>query len=120
MLTELANEDLAHPIPRLNVIDIHGVLKAGGTDLVVVIASPLGADDYSRRRLLQKLANYAAFICSDDYAEQVGEPRPENTTIVVNIHGGSDPEIFQLLEAWRPDALAAHAGFRVEPYSSEQ
>ena len=114
MSDTLANEDLAHPIPRLDVIDVHGLLKAGGSDLVVVIASPLCADDYSQRRLLRKLANYAAFVGAADFAEQFGKPTPESTTIVVNIHVGSAPEIFRTLEAWRPNALVARASFRVE------
>ena len=81
---------------------------------MIVIASPLGADDYSRSRLLQKLGHYALFIASEGYAEQFGRPTPQNTTIVVNIHSGSAPEVFQLLEAWRPSAWAADVGFRIE------
>lgn len=109
-----SNDDLNHPIPRLGVIDIHGFLKTGGTDLVVVIGSPLEADDNSRSRLLQKLGNYAAYIGSSEYADQFGRPTPENTTIVVNIHPGSSPKVFELLELWRPHAVAAHANLRIE------
>lgn len=64
--------------------------------------------------MLQKLANYAAFITSEGFAEQFGGPTLQNTTIVVHIHSGSAHEVFQLLEAWRPNAWAVNAGFRVE------
>ena len=111
---ELPNEELDHPIPRLDVIDIHGVLKSGGTDLVIVIASPLAADEYSQLRLVRKLNNYIEFIGSKGYAQQFGVPTPENTAIVVNIHTGSAPEVFHLLEQCQPRVQASNASLSFE------
>jgi hypothetical protein len=111
---EMQDYEPSSPIPRLSVIDVHGVRKSGGSDLLVVIASPLKNDDHSVKRLSQKLNNYIEAIASKGYAEKYGEPTPSNTSIVVDIHPDSDPEIFRLLEQYRPKVEAVHASLRVE------
>jgi hypothetical protein len=50
--------DVTHPIPNLEVIDIHATKKGGGADLVVIVASPLRADARSMFRLARKLDAY--------------------------------------------------------------
>lgn len=40
-------DDPDHPIPALRYIDINSVKKDGGSDLVIIIASPLKSDPYS-------------------------------------------------------------------------
>jgi hypothetical protein len=119
-ITAMANADLVdeeseHPIPRLSVIDVQGVRKGGGSDLNLVIATPLMADEHSKQRLLQKLDNYVRAVSSSGYSAQYGEPTPSNTSIVVHIHPKSHPDVFRLLEKYRPKVAAAGASFQVKP-----
>jgi len=98
----MQNEDLysydeSHPIPDLTVVDINGVRKDGGSDLVIIIASPLQAEERSLRRLLKKIEVYLGFIQSDQFQKESGTPSPERTKIVVKIHPDSAPEAFELL-----------------------
>jgi hypothetical protein len=94
-------DDSRHPIPRVDVCDVRGVRKGGGADLVVVIATPVKNDLRSRQRLTEKIRNYLGFIASDTFAAECGAPSPQNTSIAVHIHPGSDPEFFAFLEECR-------------------
>jgi len=96
-------DDPDHPIPALKYIDINSVKKVGGSDLIIIIASPLKSDPYSQNRLLDKIQGYLSHIQSSDFIAESGVPNPENTNIVVKIHEDSEPLIFQLLhkcERW--------------------
>src|SRR6185312_12987558 len=98
-----AQDDSAHPIPSLAVIDVMSVKKGGGADLFVVVASPLMADARSQTRLLDKLQGYLSYLGSPEFRAEAGVPSPDNTNIVVKLHPGSAPEIRSLLarsEAW--------------------
>lgn len=71
--------------------------------MIIIIASPLKSDPYSQNRLLDKIQGYLSHIQSPDFIAESGVPRPENTNIIVKIHGDSEPLIFQLLskcESW--------------------
>jgi hypothetical protein len=72
--------DSEHPIPRVDALDIHAVRATGGSDLVVVVAAPLCADERSQQRLLSKIENYLRFLGSAEYAQKCGKPTPENST----------------------------------------
>ena len=101
--SEETYDDPDHPIPALKYIDINAVKKGGGSDLVIIIASPLKSDPYSQNRLLDKIQGYLAHIQSSDFIAESGMPSPENTNVIVKIHEQSEPLIFQLLskcESW--------------------
>jgi carbamate kinase len=103
-------DDPGHPIPSLTYLEVCTILKNGGAELHIVIAKPLGADEYSLTRLLDKIEAYLGYIRSDDFKQQAGEPSPENTTIIVDIHPESSDEAFNLLEksvSWVYDNGAA-------------
>lgn len=87
-----------HPIPNLDVIDINAVKKAGGSDLTIVVATPLQGDRRSLERLLRKVERYLEFIRTDAFISESGTPSPENTNIIVKIHADSSPLAFELLE----------------------
>lgn len=89
--------DEDHPIPDLDVVDINTVKKGGGSDLFIVIATPLRGDRRSLERMLRKIERYLEFIKSDQFSAESGKPTTENTNIVVKIHPDSDPAAFQLL-----------------------
>lgn len=95
---DLVGADSNHPIPDRGVIDINTVKKSGGSDLFIVIASPLCADRRSLERLLRKLELYLEFLGTDEFRSASGIPTPDNTRIIVRIHPDSDPRAFDLLE----------------------
>ena len=100
---DMENHDLyaldnEHPIPNLDVIDINTVKKTGGSDLFIVVATPLSDDRRSLERLLRKIENYLEFLQSDGFRTENGVPNPENTSIVVKMHPDSSASAFGLLE----------------------
>ncbi len=107
-------DDPTHPIPALAALDVHGVKIGDGSDLGIVIASPMKADEYSQRRLLSKIENYLGFISSPAYREEFGAPTAENTAVVIHIHRSSESAIFELIERCKPWVLDNHATLRVE------
>jgi hypothetical protein len=90
--------DQDHPIPNLNVVDVNTVKKGGGSDLFIVIASPLAGDHRSLKRLLRKVERYLEFLNSKSFQSASGVASPDNTRIVVRLHPASDPAAFELLE----------------------
>lgn len=95
--SDLYSYDESHPIPDLEVIDVNGVRKDGGSDLVMIVASPLKADERSLRRLLRKIEVYLNFVQSEQFRAEAGTPAPENTRIIVKINRDSCHEAFDLL-----------------------
>ena len=94
-LADMLEDDPNHGIPCVTALDVQSVWKHGGSDLHVVIAKPLEADDRSRERLMAKVENYLNFINGPDYAAQCGAPDPQNTRLVVSLH----PEMNPVVEA---------------------
>lgn len=75
------DHDDLHPIPSLDVVDINVVKHGGGSDLIIVIASPLQDDVRSLERLLRKIERYLEFAKSPDFEAQSGMATTENTKI---------------------------------------
>lgn len=90
-------DDPDHPIPSLTHLEVCTILKGGGADLHIVISKPLESDEYSLTRLLDKIEGYLGHIQSCEFTDQAGEPNPDTTSIIVNIHPKSSDEAFQLL-----------------------
>jgi len=113
--SELPAQDPAHSIPDLGVIDVNVVRRSGGSDLFIVVASPLAGDEYSLSRLLRKIEAYLEFTNSSEFIEESGLPSPENTRIVVKLHPESSPLAAELVlrnVAW---ALNNGVTLAVEP-----
>src|SRR5262249_21584868 len=72
------------------------------SDLLIVVASPLKADDRSQQRLLDKIAIYLRYVRSPEYEAQCGPPSRGKTCITVHLHPDSDGVILDLLERCRP------------------
>jgi hypothetical protein len=106
--------DESHPIPKLNVIDIIGTRRGGGADLVVIVASPLGADARSVFRLCTKLDGYLHEIGTEEWRQEHGAPTPESTRILLNLHPQSDPVIPKMLDSYRGWAQSRGARLCVE------
>ncbi|MDR7099280.1 hypothetical protein J2X04_001627 [Lysobacter niabensis] len=108
------DDDPDHPIPSLAVLDVAAILKDGGADLTVVIASPLHSDERSLTRLLDKIQGYLGHIQSPEFRAEAGTPNPGNTTIKVLIHPDSCIEAFDLLDRSKDWVLANDATLKVE------
>lgn len=89
--------DLEHPIPDLNLVDVHTVLVTGGSDLFIVVAQRLHGDPRSLRRLLRKIENYLGFVASEQFALLSSPATVDNTRLVVKLPSDSDPRVFELL-----------------------
>jgi hypothetical protein len=107
-------DDPSHPIPAIAAIDIQVVKKGGGSDLVIVIASPLQSDERSQRRLLDKISLYLGFLSTPDFQASSGVATPENTSIIVQIHPASDIVVLELLERCKPWVLSSNATLQVK------
>ena len=96
--------DHSHPIPNLDVVDLNVVKDTGGSDLIVIIASPLQGDERSLERLMRKLERYFGFSRTAAFIAESGFATVENTRVLVHIHPRSCRAAFLLLE--RSKALA--------------
>ena len=95
-------DDPTHPIPSTSALDVHVIKKSGGSDLLIVVASPLQADERSQQRLLDKIAIYLRYVRSPEYEAQCGPPSRGKTCITVHLHPESAGVILDLLERCRP------------------
>ena len=95
-------DDPNHPIPSVANADVIASRTGGGAELVVVIASPLDADERSQQRLLAKFDSYLGFIHSDEFRQEFGAPSADQVLIRVIINPESHPAILDLLERCRP------------------
>ena len=112
-------DDPSHPIPSISALDVHGIKKGGGSDLLIVVASPLQADVRSQQRLLDKIDIYLRYIRSDEYKNKYGAPSSDNTCIIVRLHAGSDPLILDLLERCKPWAAENLCRIEVSPLDED-
>ncbi len=111
---DILADDVSHPIPQVDICDIHAVREGGGADLVIVIATPIKNDYRSRQRLMKKVENYLGYITSKAFAKEHGSPSRENTSIKVQIHPDSENEILVLLEQCRGWIEDNHARLEIK------
>ena len=89
---ELLLDDETHPIPFVRNIDIMARnKKIDSVVMVVVIASPLQADERSQYRFLIKVENYLDYVNGADFAAEFGSPAAGRILIQVSLHDDSDP-----------------------------
>ncbi len=107
-------DDPSHPIPYVFNLDVNGIKKSGGSDLVVIVASPLADDERSLNRLMKKIEMYIRFISSNEFLTESGVPTPANTFIRVKLHTGSSPMARELLFRCHDWVRANNATLEVE------
>jgi hypothetical protein len=107
-------DDPTHPIPSLTSLDIQAVKIGGGSDLVIVVASPLQSDEKSQRRLLSKIGIYLSFLSTPEFEASSGVATPQNTSIIVQLHPASDNVIFELIDRCKPWVLSKNASLQVK------
>jgi hypothetical protein len=108
-------DDPTHPIPSVTALDVQAIKCGGGSDLTIVVASPLQSDERSQRRLLDKIEIYLNYLKTPEYQDGSGVATAENTTIIVRLHPGSDPVIHELLERCKDWVSKGHATLVVTP-----
>jgi hypothetical protein len=108
-------DDPHHPIPSTTALDVHGIRKGGGSDLIIIVAAPLGGDERSQQRLLAKIENYLRYIRSPEYLQECGPPGRDRTCIVVRLHPESDPLILDLLQRCEPWVATNLSDLKVVP-----
>lgn len=111
---EVGYDDPSHPIPSIYVLDIEDVKKTGGSDLTIIIGSPLLADERSQRRLLDKIRIYLKYLKTEEFQSRSGIATTENTSIIIKIHSDSDAAIFELIEKCKPWVRANAASLKME------
>jgi hypothetical protein len=112
-------DDPDHPVPSVNSLDVRCVKKGGGSDLYLVVASPLGGNQRDLERLLQKLENYLAFIQSSQCTAEAGLATPENTRIIAKVHPDSSPLVFELLRRNTSWVANNGASLQLEPLENQ-
>jgi hypothetical protein len=112
------DDDQSHPIPNMGVVDLIAESKSGEIQLLIIVASPLQADQRSQTRLLDKIGGYLGYVSSSEFREQFGAPSPNKTSIVVKLHPNSAPVIRELLASchdWVGDNNAALSVEELDP-----
>jgi hypothetical protein len=107
-------DDPGHPIPSPAALDVVTILRDGGADLFIIVASPLAADHYSLSRLQDKIEGYLIHIQSAEFQAEAGAPTPNSTTIKVLLHPSSSPEAYDFLDRSKDWVLDNHATLKVE------
>jgi hypothetical protein len=93
-------EDVNHPIPRLDTLDVH-VNTDKGAYVGIVIASPLKNDDLSKARLQRKIEVSLEFFLSSEYRALHGAPCRTQSRLWINVHSDTDAEMLALIEHYR-------------------
>ncbi len=100
---EWLEDDPDHPVPKVDNLDVQTIKLGGGSDLYLIVASPLGGGERDLRRLMAKLENYLTFLQSSKCIGEAGFATIENTRILVKVHPDSSELAFELLrrnETW--------------------
>ena len=92
------DQDLSHPIPRLDTLDV--LLESDKAARVgIVIASPLQDDTRSRVRFERKLELCLQYFWRPTFSERYGAPTPASAQLYISIHAGSHPAMMDLVNA---------------------
>jgi hypothetical protein len=106
------DEDLSHPIPRLDTLD--ALLETDqGARIAVVIATPLLHDPVSRARLQRKFEISMAYYASSEFRNKHGPPNPTHCKMYWNIHARSDAQMIELIEQFRPQLESNGVAFEL-------
>ena len=95
-------------------IDLMGVRKGGGADLVILVDMALEDDEHSQRVLLDKIDAYLRFANSAEFSVQCGKPNALSTAVVIRCLKPPGPLITGLVESCKPWAADNHVSIRLE------
>lgn len=101
-------------ITDLDSIDLFGVRKDGGADLVIVSAGPLDDDPQTQTLLLDKIEAYLGYINSIAFHEECPLANADNTHIILRLDEAPSPRLSQFMEQIGPWTAEYNAQFSVE------
>ncbi len=90
-------------------IDLFGIRKDGGADLVLVSHGPLDESPQGQTLLLDKVETYLKYIQTADFRRQCPRATPEKTHVVLLTHVRPSPlmrELLQKVSLWVADNQA--------------
>jgi hypothetical protein len=71
------------PIQNLDSIDLAGVRRDGGVDLIIVASQPLDDDPQTLDSIRRKVDTYLAALDVPEFQEQMGHPPPGQIAIFI-------------------------------------
>ena len=90
------DEDLSHPIPRLDTYDV--LLRTdSGARVGIVIATPLGRSPRDFERFERKMQLALSFFESDEFRQRWGTPTPQHCAVYITVHSASDSQAIDLV-----------------------
>ncbi len=95
-------------------IDLFGVRKDGGADLVIVSGGPLDESPETQALLLDKIEAYLGYINSPAFHEECPQATAKTTRIILRLSEPPTPLMRQFLERIVPWTTAYHTSFFVE------
>ena len=116
---EWLEDDPDHPVPKVHNLDVQKVKLGGGSDLYLVVASPLGGEERDLQRLMEKLENYLTFLQSPKCIAEAGFATRESTRVVAKVHPESSALVFELLRRNAPWVANKGATLLVEPLENQ-
>lgn len=72
-------------IENINNIDVFGVRKDGGADLVIVSSGKLDESNETQQILLDKVENYLGYINSREFHVECPQATADNTYIILQL-----------------------------------
>lgn len=94
-------------------IDIMGIRKDGGADLVMVSPEPLDESPEGQTLLLDKVETYLKYIRTPDFRRQCPAATAKNTHVVLLVREEPSPLMEELLERVSVWVADNHASFFV-------
>lgn len=101
-------------IANVDSIDIIGVRKDGGLDLVIVSAGQLEPTQQTQTLLLDKLERYMGYLKSSECRSEHPDANADNTSIILRLDEEPGELFWQLFEGIGPWVEDNGAVFRVE------
>lgn len=101
-------------IENINNIDILGLRKDGGVDLVIVSTGKLDDSTETQELLLDKIENYLGYINSQDFHVEFPKAKADNTYIILRLDEKPPKLIIELIDKIIPWSAEYNAHFTVK------
>lgn len=101
-------------IENINNIDVFGIRKDGGVDLVIVSSGKLDESAETQKLLLDKVENYLGYINSREFHVECPQATADNTYIILQLSEEPSELISELIMKIIPWVAEYHAKFVVK------
>ena len=100
-------------IENANNIDLFGVRKDGGADLVIVSSGKLDESAETQKLLLDKIENYLGYVNSQEFHDECPQATADNTYVILQLDEEPPEIIAELITRIVPWVAEHHAQFAV-------